>query len=792
MYLVEREQQLATLSGAFADSLDGRGQVVIVGGAVATGKTSLLRAFTEGLGKATGEDVLVLGASATSATKATPLGLMKDLLRGGGTTPESARLLDEGAVGETLRGHELSPALRGICDSLLGLAADIPLVLTVDDVDHADAASLHCLQYLARRTGTARILLVLGECAAARYGNSAFHAELLGFRHCRRIRLDLLSRRGQAEVLADRLGGSANHRLPLVCHGLTGGNPLLLRSLLEDNPGLTSESTDLVVDGAFGLAVLSCLHRGEPAMSGLARALAIVDESAPPVLLGRLAGLDPDHVTRLLDAMTGSGLLLNGRFRHPALQTVVLGGLTEERAAGLHTRAARLRYDHGAPAPVVARHLVAAPGTDVPWAVPVLMEAAEEALAAGSLQTALACLRRARDTCADERQQARVTGMLARALWRISPAVVRDLLPELTAAAYDGRLDVGQAVASLGYLAWHGQADEAADVFERLASARPVPGLDAAHVLLSCAYPGRFTARARERGGPAATGRLRAATALSAVLTGQPGEDLRATPEQVLQAARLEDTSLSGVIAALATLICDDRLGIAARSCDPLLAEAAARHAPMWHAVLAAVRALICFRQGDLPAAERHARTALTRLSPSGWGVAIGLPISVLVLATTAMGRYEDAATQLGMALPEAMFQTPCGLFYLQARGRYRLATGHPRAALGDLRACGDLVRRWGFDVPGLVTWRSDLARVLVALGEHDEATALADGQLALLRPGPSRSRGISLRARAMTADAGRRLELLEEAAHVQEQGGDQYELSLTLTELSRAQHEAG
>lgn len=190
-------------------------------------------------------------------------------------------------------------------------------------------------------------------------------------------------------------------------------------------------------------------------------------------------------------------------------------------------------------------------------------------------------------------------------------------------------------------------------------------------------------------------------------------------------------------------------------------------------------------------AAEKHARVALARISPVGWGVAVGLPISVLVLATTAAGKHEDATTHLGMAVPEAMFQTPCGAHYVQARGRHRLATGHPLAALRDFETCAELVRRWGFDVPGLISWRIDQAQVLASVGRSAQATRLATEQLTLLRPGPSRTRGITLRVLATASGAPRR-EMLTKAVAALNQSGEQYELALVLDELSRAQHAIG
>ncbi|MFF5258107.1 AAA family ATPase [Actinomadura viridis] len=917
MKLIEREAALATLWNLFSESLGGRGKVAVVSGVVATGKTALLRAFAE---RATGSGAVFLGAAASHAGQGVPLGVLMQLVRGAGcpsgVRDEVRRLLDEGPGAEAFGEEHPRPdsgtqvtgaVLEELHRIVLRMAERAPLVIGVDDVHHADPASLRFLLYIAHRLKTARVLVVLTERTEPWRDHPLFHADLLSRPHCRRIRLEPLSRHGQARLLATRLGTRAGCRLAEVCHAVTGGNPLLVQALLKDNR-LPVRDAELTVDGAYQRAVTSCLHRGGPAMASIARALAILREPAAPALLGRLMGLDTDQVTETMDAMTTAGLLDTGRFRHPAARAAVLDGMAPEERAALHGRAARLLHDHGAAPPVVAAHLLAAsrpagtgpsgadpaaagltvPGPAIPgltvsgltvsgpavpgtspdavsgatsrsasrsasglsgivseftagygeravaeavteplpvppmgsaggvsrafapeagsWALPVLEEAAEQALADGDLRTALACLRLAHDVCPDEDRRAGVAGALARTEWRIDPTAVHRLLPALLSAAREGRLTGPPAVRLLGYLAWYGRTGEAIDVLGRLdgpgaAPARgPVREVEAARLLMSCfcpeamdrAAPERDTAQDRKAVAGPANRQLRAAATLSAALTGAPGHDVPGVAEQVLQGARLGETPSEYVLAALAALVYDDRPDKAARWCDPLLEEAAARRDTVAHAALATARAVISLRQGELVAAERHARAALSRLSPAGWGVAIGLPLSVMVSATTGMDRYEDAATYLGVAVPEAMFQTPCGLHYLQARGHYRLATGHAAAALADFRFCGELARRWGFDVPGLVAWRADMARALIELGELSEAAALAAEQLGRLRPGPSRTRGITLYIQALTGDPADRRRLLREAVAVLEQSGDQYELALALGELSRTQRASG
>ncbi|MFC7730081.1 ATP-binding protein [Actinomadura keratinilytica] len=712
-----------------------------------------------------------------------------------------------------------------------------PLVIGVDDVHHADAASLSFLSYVAYRLKAAPIVLVLTERIGPRREHPWFHADLQSQPHYWRLRLKPLSRRGQVQLLRTRLDPRRAHEFAPVCDAVTGGNPALVQALLQDervppHDGPVRDAAGLAVGDAFPRAVLHCLHRGGPEMRRVARALAILREPCPPALVGGLLDLDAEFVSDMIDTMDAAGLLDAGRFRHPAVPAAVLEGMPAEERAALHERAARLLHDRGAAPRTVAEHLIAAetacrpaaqappdaadpaqqdssPDAEESWKVPVLLEAAEQARTEGAAHTALLCLRLARENCADDRRRAEITMAMARVEWLVDPGSAERLLPGLVDAVRAGRLNARHAARLPGYLMWHGRPDEAAEVLGPLTGRAEPPAagtacfLTATRLLLGCVYPGHADAvdgasadrpaAARHVVSGLENRRLRAATALREVLTGRTDLDVRGTAEQFMQGTRLTETSPGAVLAVLAALVYDDHPHTAARWCDPLLEEAAARHEPLWHATLAAARALICVRQGDLAAAEEHARTALARISPASWGVAIGVPIAASVYATTAAGRYEDAATHLGIAVPDAMLDTLCGLHYLQARGRFHLATGHPELALEDFQTCGERMRDWRVDVPGLVPWRTDAAQALLELGETDRAAELADEQLAMVRHRAGRTLGVSLRVRALAAaDPRRRGELLEEAVRVLEQCDDRYELSLARCELSRARQALG
>jgi DNA-binding CsgD family transcriptional regulator len=279
---------------------------------------------------------------------------------------------------------------------------------------------------------------------------------------------------------------------------------------------------------------------------------------------------------------------------------------------------------------------------------------------------------------------------------------------------------------------------------------------------------------------------------LTAVLSGRADEDTVGNAEQLVRATILDDATLDEVEAALLTLVYADRPDRAALWAGKLLEEATARRAPTWQARLASLRAEIALRQGDLPTAQRLAQSAMTYISPRSWGVAVGAPIAVLVLASTATGADEIAGAQLRRPVPEAMFHTRFGLQYLCARGHHNLASDRVHAALEDFSLCGERAGAWGLDLPALVPWRSGAAAAYLRLGRPEQARLLAKEELARSSPDGFRSRGVSLRLLAEATGAPRRRALLAESVRMLRLSGDRVELARSLASLGLAHHVLG
>jgi len=468
--------------------------VAVISGPVASGKTTLLRAFAE---RAEVNGATILSAVASRAERNLPLSILDQLLRRNGwsavITTQVAALIESRSTLAGRCGGPESESVTAVAASvferllklLVELAEDRPVVIAVDDMQYADVTSLQCLSYLARRASASPILMVLTEGTQTPPADRLLHAELLCQGNCHSISLALLPPASMASLLSQHFNGQSQ-RLAPSCHVLTGGNPLLVSALAEDSrPRSGQPGGGLVPRAAFRSAVVTCLHRYEPAMVELAQAVAVLDGGATEWLLAELLEISPQAAAAGIDALSASGLLQAGQFRHEAARQAVLDDMTAQERGAMHGRAARALYRVGSPPGLLAGHLVAAERIGAPWVVPVLQEAAEQTLAEGDVDRATGYLRRAEIECIDERQQATIRFALACAEWPTDPECAARHLSELVADARAGLLD-GDCLAELAfYLLWTGDTSNASDV---------LAGLDATQTRAALGPP-RFQSR---------------------------------------------------------------------------------------------------------------------------------------------------------------------------------------------------------------------------------------------------------------------------------------------------------
>ncbi|MFF4802836.1 AAA family ATPase [Streptomyces sp. NPDC001351] len=807
--LVEREATLSELDNSLVASRGRAGRIVLLSGAVGMGKSEVLYTFAE---KASAS-CLWLGAVGHEHERDVPLGVVRQLVRGLRPPPslnsQMALLESLLAAGPPTSRHAVVLQARvahGLCSTLLGLAGTNQLLIGVDDIQHADEASLACLLHLLPHIRTAPVMLVIVQPEGGSR-HPLLDEELRRHPHCRRVRMNGLSPEGTVALTEQRLGPEEARRLGPVYHSLSGGSPLLLRALLEDRHGRLTRPGGApdgpYADEEFRHAVLACLRRHDALVSGVARLLAALEDTATPERLSRLLGTSATTVQRALTQLEASGLTLGTGFRHHATREAILEDAPPDAICAAHARAAHLLHQEGAPSLLVARHLAAARHAHDGWARSTLLDAAEAARLCEDLPFAVTCLELALGSTDDPDARAVTTAQLIQLEWRINPAAAERRLDSMVEAPLDGRLPQVSATSLVKSLLWFGRCRQAVALLDLLSASDDTCPLllRQLHAWLRLRHPSILPRPSLAPGSePASPGQEAAPDAagsadalLSLTLQGAGGESTARSAERILSSCRLETMGdVDSVESALLTLLYTGRQDRAAHWSARHAAAVAARSAPTWQARLNAIQAEIALRQGDLTTALHHARSAMSLVPPRSWGLAVGLPLSALVLAATATGAHEVAEEQLQFPVPEEMYGSWYGIHYLYARGHHHLASKRLDAALGDFLACGEKASAWNMDLPTFVGWRNAAATAHLELGQREEARKLIEEELA--RPGPAKSspRGVALRLLADLADPRRKVAILNNAVTLQRLTGDRLELARSLAALGSAQRAVG
>jgi DNA-binding NarL/FixJ family response regulator len=767
--ILERDAELAALAAAVAAAEAGHGTLALVEGPAGIGKTTLLRAACRGPG------ARVLTARGLALEQGFPYGIVRQLLdpvRGedglmDGAAALAARVFDwaeAGPVEDDVR----YATMHGLYWMVANLGG--PLVLAVDDAHWADAPSLRWLAHLAARVEHLPVALLL----AVRDGPD--EPELLGELRAAgtRIRLRPLGPDATAALVRRRLGAMfaddrADAQLGRDWHASTGGNPFLLEAL-----AVALRDGDQKAE-PIAQAVLRRIGPEGPEAGRLTRALAVLGGPAPLRQAAALAGLDLPGAARLADRLRAADVLAPGsvlEFAHPIVRTAVYESIPPGERALAHAEAAWLLERDGAQAERLALHLLRSePGGD-PRVAALLRAAATAATGRGDPGAATACLRRALDEPPPAADRPGLLLELGIALARErSPAAVPVLREAVELAGPDAAL---LAARVLGIWAYHAEA--ATICRDALAGPGPDGAVPAeladslqAELFQNAVISAETVAEAVTL--PRRTGRS-AAWGVNDALLAATSADGGAITLPALD--RISPDSM-GAVYALLVLIWAGELEVAGRICDTMLADARRRGSMSMVAHASCLHSMIMRWLGRLEEAADAARLALDFKLATSPPLAVAWAAALGVDALTRLGRLDEAdamaAVAAGRNPPEGWIHT---LTFRQARGALRVAQHRPDEALADLLAAGEGWQALGVTSPAVASWRTAAVAAYRALGQHDEAAALAGEQLALARKaGRPLTLGIALRAHGDLA----------EAIGVLEPGPARYELALALAD---------
>src|SRR5439155_1398862 len=183
-------------------------------------------------------------------------------------------------------------------------------------------------------------------------------------------------------------------------------------------------------------------------------------------------------------------------------------------------------------------------------------------------------------------------------------------------------------------------------------------------------------------------------------------------------------------------------------------------------------RAYVAWQLGRLPVAAEDARCGLELFLASRAGERTGNAawlVAVLVTVLVDLGGYDAATAVLQRAgLCDEAPQTFGGTALLLARGRLRVATGHPGDGVRDLLACGALVENWEAANPAVAPYPPERVRGAAVDSAHRSGQPDAGGaegrRAGRRRPDEPGDRRVAVRAPAHRGDPPH--QRVPEAAH--------------------------
>lgn len=383
---VGREREMESLRQAWQRAVRGQGGLVLIGGEAGIGKSRLawefaLHAETQGARLLTG---------ATSSPEGAPFQPVVQALRGAApllvsldvprvwlgvasqaVTELSARLPDLPRPPDVDPGRERARLFESFAVCLIALAKARPLVVILEDLQWAGAASIDALQFITRRIVGHQICLV----ATYREDEAGRTHPLRGLRHVLREEhlLTTIAPRpldqtavtalvewgpeqhgDPAAAAADDTGRPPSDRAaPAALLELTAGNPLFLGEALRDLRESGGRVDAARLPASARQAITHRVQRLDERARLVAEAAAVVGQGFDIELVRDVTGWTEDEVLDGLSGLMDRAIVREsgGRggfayaFSHQMVQSTIYAGVAEDVRVRRHRRIARALED---------------------------------------------------------------------------------------------------------------------------------------------------------------------------------------------------------------------------------------------------------------------------------------------------------------------------------------------------------------------------------------------------------------------------------------------------------------
>ncbi|HEX6528119.1 MAG TPA: AAA family ATPase [Streptosporangiaceae bacterium] len=376
-----RDRELRIAAELLRSAEQGRGRILLVEGEAGIGKTEFLR---EVVREATRRDFAVAQAAADELSQHMPFAPLIAALRSplGALTGDAFR---PGAPDIWM------PVVYQIRSLLQRRAADSPVLVSLDDLQHADSATLFALRLLPQQLISHSLAWVLARRTVQPRGPAGALFDLLRDDGASRLVLAPLADDAVTGLISDVLGAVPDAALAEFASG-AAGNPLLLTELLL---GLREENLIRVGDGTASLVAAHVPRRvhavAQSRLDGLretarqmVETVAVLGPAFRLEDLAEMLGSKPAVILPPVNEAVAAGLLTvteeNFAFRHELIWQAIAASIPLPARQALHRQFGELLLARGGSALTAAAHLLEGAGQSYPAVASGLDAAVEEVL----------------------------------------------------------------------------------------------------------------------------------------------------------------------------------------------------------------------------------------------------------------------------------------------------------------------------------------------------------------------------------------------------------------------------